>query len=329
MFYVPVIKKMSYNSKFLVERALPKDGQVTVSVGDKVDPSTRLGQCKMVYEITKLGPKFKAEKKKDGTQYFSQGDLVGSYGRNKFVAQYDGFLEETDEEGFVFKAEEKDYWLLPGVWGEIKDVSENRSVLIKSQCVNIHVPVVLGDQFAGELVVFPNPSQMLAEQYFHNYIKSTSGKIVYVGNYLNMVLIEKAHKLGISALLAGSASKDAYDYAEENNIQLGLFVGFGEISTPENIYNFINDVTSRYVFFLPDKNTIQIPIPEDSGFNEQGNVTKILKYLRKDMTVQVLNSEHFGELGVVDRATKSGIFVKLHDNNQEVKVFPPNLLIIE
>lgn len=328
MFYVPAIKKMSYNTDFLVERALPKEGQVTVSVGDQVDPSTRLGQCKMVYEFTKLGTKFKAEKKKDGTNYYAQGVLVGSYGRDKFVAPYDGFLEET-EEGFVFKAEEKDYWLLPGVWGEVKDVSKNRSVLIKSQCINVHVPVVSGNQLAGELVVFPNPSQMLAEQYFHNFIKSTAGKIVYVGNYLNTVLVEKAHSLGVKVLLAGSASKDAYDFALENDIYLGLFVGFGEINTPEMIYNFINDVTSRYVFYLPEKNTLQIPIPEDNEYAKQGSTTKILKYLRKDMTVQVLNSEHFGKLGTVDRATKSGIFVKLHENNQETEVHPPNLLIIE
>jgi len=326
--YVPIIKKLIYKSQFLVERVLPKEGQISVSVGDQVDPSVKLGTCKVVYEMVKLGSKFKAVKQTDDLNHYVDGALVGTAGRKKFFAPFNGHLEETSE-GFVFKAEDKDYWLLPGVWGEVKDISNNRSVLVKSQSVDIHVPVACGEQFSGELVVFPNPSEMLAEQYFHNYIKSAAGKVVYVGNHLNLELIEKAHSLKLTALLAGSATKDAYDYAVENNISLGLFVGFGKINTPDKIYQFINEVTNRYVFFLVEKNTLQIPVPTKNEYQQNGKPNKILKYIRKDMEVQVLNSENFGQIGTVDRATKSGIFVKLHENNQEVEVNPPNLLIIE
>jgi len=330
MFYVPVVKKLSFNPNFLMERVLPNEGQIMVSVGDEVEPGSKLGTCKIVYEMTKLGSKFKVQKKEDGTvaNYFSKGELVGSIGKEKFIAPFNGYFEET-EEGFVFKAEVKDFWLLPGVWGEVQDVSQNRSVLIKSQAINVHVPVVCGAAFSGELIVFPNPSQLLAEQYFVNYIKSTSGKIIYVGNHLNIALAEKAQELGVKALLAGSTSKAAYDFVKESNISLGIFTGFGEISTPSMIYNFINDVTNRYVFFDPQKNTLKIPIPKNDERAKDNNVGKILRYVRKDMTVQLLTSEHFAKIGTVDRATKSGIFVKLHDNNQEVEVRPPNFLIIE
>ncbi|MFC1756028.1 hypothetical protein ACFLZK_01430 [Patescibacteria group bacterium] len=326
--YVPVIKKLTYKKEFLVERALPLEGKISVSAGDKVDPPARIGTCRVVYEMVKLGSKFKSVKQEADSNYYADGALVGSAGRKKFFAPFNGHLEETPE-GFVFKDEDKDYWLLPGVWGEIVDVSENKSVLIKSQSVDVHVPIVCGEQFAGELIVFPNPSDLLVEQYFQNYIKSAAGKIVYVGNHLNLELVEKANNLNLKALLAGSVSKEAYDYAMENNISLGIFVGFGEINTPDTIYQFINTISNRYVFFVADKNTLQVPVPAENEFKQKGKPSKILKYIRKDMTVQVLNSENFGQTGVVDRATKSGIFVKLHANNQEVEVNPPNLLIIE
>ena len=326
--YVPIVKKLSYKKQFLVERSLPKEGQISVSVGDIVDPSSRIGTCKVIYEMVTLGSKFKAIKQEADSNYYGDGVLVGTAGKEKFFAPFNGYLEEAPE-GFVFKAENKDYWLLPGVWGEVKDISSNRSVLISSQSVDVHVPVVCGDQFSGELIVFPNPSEMLVEQYFHNYIKSPAGKIVYVGNHLTIDLIEKAHHLKIESLLAGSATKEVYDYAVENEISLGLFVGFGEINTPGMIYDFINEITNGYVFLLVDNNTLQVPVPAENGFKKNGKPNKILKYIRKDMTVQVLTSENFGQLGTVDRATKSGIFVKLHENNQEVEVHPPNLLIIE
>lgn len=328
MFYAPIVKKLSYDPDFLVERVLPEEGQITVSVGEKVDPGSKLGTCKVVYEITELSNKFKVQKKEDGHNYYAEGEVVGSVGKDKFIAPYNGIYEET-EDSKLFKAEIKNYWLMPGVWGEVKDISHNRSVLVSAQSVNAHVPVVSGPQFCGELIVFPNPSQMLAEQYFGNYIKSTSGKIVYVGNHLNMTLVKKAKELSVKALLAGSVSKAAYDFVQEHSISLGVFTGFGEINTPDMIYDFINDVTNRYVFFIPEKNTVKIPIPKDSGLEQGGSVSKILRYVRKGMVVQVLTSEHFGKMGTVDSATKSGIFVKLHDNNQEVEVIPPNFLIIE
>ncbi len=312
----------------MVERTLPKEGQISVSVGEQVDPSTRLGTCKVVYEMVKLGSKFKAEKQEADSTYYADGSFVGSVGKKKFFAPFNGNLEETPE-GFVFKAENMDYWLMPGVWGEVADISNNRSVLIKSQSVDLHVPVARGKPFSGELIIFPNPSEMLAEQYFHNYIKSPNGKIVYVGNHLNIELAEKAHQMGLLALLAGSATKEAYDFVEEQGMSLGLFVGFGKINTPDMIYQFINDITNRYVFLLVDKNTLQIPVPTENEFEQNGKPSKILKFVRKDTIVQVLNSENFGQIGTVDRVTKSGIFVKLHENNQEVEVSPPNILIIE
>jgi len=326
--YVPIIKKIIYKDDVLIERALPNEGHINVSVGDSIEPSDKLGTCKVVYEMVELGERFTPNQRDDGSNYYANESLVGSQGRSKFHAPFGGFLEKNVQ-GYIFKSEERDYWLLPGVWGVVKDISQNRSVLLSTQTVDVHIPVACGGITSGELIVFPNPSEMLTVQYFNNYIKSAGGKIVYVGNNVSMDLIKTAHDLKIKSILAGSANKDVYDFAGEKGISLGLFVGFGNINTPDSIYNFINEITNRYVFFYTHKNTLQVPVPSDGGFEKNKKPKKILKYLKKGLTVQVLNSENFGQTGMVDRVSKSGIFVKLHENNEVIQVRPPNLLIIE
>lgn len=326
--YVPIVKKIIYKEGVLVERTLPNEGSITVSAGDKIDPSEKLGTCKVIYDVVELGSKFKVNQREDGSNYYANGSLVGSLGGTKFHAPFSGLLEKTGK-GYIFKSEERDYWLLPGVWGTVKDISQNRAVLLDTQVVDVHMPVTCGKDTSGELVVFPNPSEILTIQYFNNYIKSPEGKVVYVGNNANLDIVKTAHELKISSVLAGSASKEAFDYANENGLSLGLFVGFGKINTPQMVYDFINEITSRYVFFKAKKNLLQIPVPADQDHETYKKPNKIIKYMRKGMQVQVLNSENFGQMGEVDRASKSGIFVKLHENNEIIQVDPPNLLIIE
>jgi len=326
--FAPIIKKTIYKDEVFVERALPNEGQITVSAGDTVGPADKLGTCKVVYEMVTLGAAFKPHLRNEGSNFYANETLVGSQRRHKFYAPFGGFLEKKGEE-YIFRSEERDYWLLPGVWGVVKDIAENRSVLIKTQAVDIHLPVTCGEVVSGELIVFPNPSEMLTAQYFHNYIKTAEGKIVYVGNNLSLEMIKTARDLKIKSVLAGSAGKDVFEYAKEYGISLGLFVGFGSIRTPEIIYNFINDVTSRFVFLYTDEHLLQIPVPLNAGFEKNTKPGNILKYIRRDMTVQVLNSENFGQMGVVDRVNKSGIFVKLFENSEVVQVTPPNVLIIE
>ena len=326
--FAPIVKKTIYKDEVFVERALPNEGHITVSVGDKVGPADRLGTCKVIYEMVELGENFKPNQREGKSNFYANETFVGNRGRHKYYAPFGGSLGKN-EQGYVFKSEERDYWLLPGVWGTIKDIAENRSVLVKTQTMDVHIPVTCGESAYGELIVFPNPSEMLTVQYFSNYIKSAEGKIVYVGNNITLDMIKNAHNRKIKSLLAGSASKDAYDFARENNISLGLFVGFGEIDTPESIYNFINEVSSRFVFFHAKSNILQVPVPENTGFEANKKPANILRHISKGLTVQVLNSDNFGKMGVVDRVTKSGIFVKLLENQEEIQVKPPNVLVIE
>jgi hypothetical protein len=150
-----------------------------------------------------------------------------------------------------------------------------------------------------------------------------------VGNNISLELIKTAAELKVEALLAGSADVNAYEYALENNVSLGLFTGFGKIATPRYIFDFINEITNRYVFFYSDTHRLQIPVPVDEQRFQVQKMRSILKYVRKGLRVQVLNSKNFGAIGAVDRVTKDSIFVKLEENEEIVKIAPPNIFAVE
>jgi hypothetical protein len=327
--YIPVVKKMNYREGVLLERTLPEEGKIHVSVGDQVEPSDRLGTCKVTYEIITLGAGFRPEGGNIETPApFHSGTLVGRLGKKRFEAPFAGTLVKKDDL-YQFVSEKRDYWLLPGVWGEVADISHNKSVLLRTQTVDLHLPVTTGEIKSGEMVVFPNPSDILSVKYFTDYLKSPKGKVIYIGNNLSMELARTAAELGVEAILAGSADVNVYEYAEENGVALGLFTGFGEIATPQFIFDFINEITSRYVFFYGNKHYMQIPVPHDEERFKTKKMRSILKYVRKGLRVQVLSSSNFGDIGKVDRVSKNSIFVKLEDKDEIVETTPPNILAVE
>jgi hypothetical protein len=133
----------------------------------------------------------------------------------------------------------------------------------------------------------------------------------------------------VEAILAGSADVNVYEYAEENNVALGLFTGFGEIATPQFIFDFINEISNRYVFFYGNKHYVQIPVPHDEERYKVKKMRSVLKYVRKGLRVQVLSSSNFGDIGKVDRVSKNSIFVKLEEKDEIVETTPPNILAVE
>lgn len=323
--YAPLLRKITFAENVLIERVLPKEGQIYVNEGIEVTPSDKLGSTRLSYNIVDLGSKFVPSQKETEGWAFNQGVKVGRVGQSAFKAPYKGFLVKT-KQGYEFRSEERDYWLLPGVWGKVQKVYQGRSVLLQTKTVNLHLQVSTGRFKSGELIVFPNPSEMLGVQYFDNYLKTAAGKIVYVGNVATLPMLLKAHELGVEGVLAGSASREVFNFAHKNKMAFGVFNGFGESTTPEEVYNFLNDITNRYVFLNGSKNILQVPVPENPGVKETPSP---LTYIKKGIKVIVYDYRYMGETGVVDRTSKSSIFVKLDGKDTSVELQAPNIFALE
>jgi hypothetical protein len=329
---IPVLRRVTDKLDVYIERAMPVAGSLYVKQGDSVEPFDHIGDCIYAQRSTLLPIKFSPKGFKKNGQFYYANMEIGQHGKEKIISQYDGYLFKNTQGRFEFGEAERKYPLLSGVWGVVDKVVEKSSVLIKSTVKDICLPVCSSKFFAGELIVFPNPSTILEKFYLDQFsAQSADGKIVYVGNHVNVSLLQQAVKSGWGGVLAGSTDRETYFYAKANNITLGVFTGFGEVVTPEDIYQLLNQISNRYVFFYGENNLLRVPVPTDQIMDETAKNKKYLplKTLKKGASVIVLERQYFGQVGIVDRASEFSIFVKFPNSQKIVEVKIPNVLALE
>jgi hypothetical protein len=217
----------------------------------------------------------------------------------------------------------------------VEKIKEGKSVLIKTNTLELNLVAATNASFSGEFVVFPNPSDNLKKHYLSGFSSGAGGRIVYIGDHAPLDLVVEAYRLGVGCLLAGSANKDTVNYAKSKNMGLGLLSGFGEITTPHETYQLLSDVGNRFVFFQGERNLLRIPVSPDELKKSKTRKRKnkvVLKSVKKGLKVMVLEKPHFGHIGVVDSVGDYSIFVKFPDKpeiKELVQVKLPNILAVE
>lgn len=335
---VPVLRRITENGGCFIERVFPVDGNLNVKVGDFVKPFEHLGECRFSQNEIVLPKNFKPYMFRNEKKFYYLGTLLGKSKSEKIYAPYDGELSVSKDKNFVFSENEKKYLLLAGVWGKVKSIYDKRSVLIETKAKDILLSASTTEQVSGELVVFPNPTDVLKKSYLENFAKNILGKIIYIGDSVGLDVIERAYEMGASAVIVGSADREVFDFAKNAHFAFGIFSGFGKIRTPESVYKLLSSVPYRYVFFEGDKNILKVPVEinEDtfqistissSNFGEK--VMGFVKSIDVGMNVQVLQEPYFGWVGTVDRVSESSIFVKFGIEKTPVEIRLPNFLIVE
>lgn len=334
----PVIRKIINNKEVLVERYLPDKGTLFVQKGDVLEPFQKLGDCMHSPNIIYFPKEFEPVKFVREKVYFQKGNVMGRLNGKKVLAESPGYMsfDEAAQEYF-FEDMPVKYTLLSGVWGEVQDIVPETSVLIKTRVTEVDLVAATNTFAFGELVVFPNPTEILEKFYLENFIKTTQGKVVYVGHNATLEIMTKANDLKIAAVLAGSADPASFSYAKSVNLGLGVLSGFGKLETPDFIYKLINSVAYRHVFFHGDLGVLRIPVAstEDKGA-KKASVTskrktplKVIRKVTKGQMVHVLQKPHFGKIGLIDRVSGSSIFVKFGNDLGAVEIDVPNFYIIE
>lgn len=325
------IRKIIRSNNVLIERALPSEGHLDVQVGSKVEPFNKLGMSKVSYGFMNVGEGLKIHKGKVVGGYFYVGDRIGNINGNDITAPFDGYLLEKEGGGYVFKQEDRDYWLLSGVWGEITGLVENRAVLIKTQTMDFHLAASTEGDLAGELIVFPNPTQLLDMQYLEKFAKDIFGKIIYIGDFARSEVVQRAAEMGASGILAGGTDRESFRIAKNTGLFLGVFGGFGSIPTPEFIFDELKDISNRYVFLKGKQEVMRIPVPETfSGpeIRKNGNDDPF-KLVRSGDKVQIFVRPHFGWFGEVRGVSGDKLKVMIEEISDIVEVEPPNVIAVE
>ena len=325
--YVPVIKKVIDCRDVFIERSLFVPGTIYSHVGDEVKPFDHLGECTVSHSVQLFPANFRPYKLgKEKKKFYHLGAKIGNAGSKTINALYNGQLVLEDTGGYKFLESEGKYTLLAGVWGKVEKIIPGKAVLLRTQTRDIHFAATTKVSFSGELLVFPNPSQILEKYYLNEFSRGIGGEIIYAGHTVDIEVLKEASRIGIGGIVAGSAHKDVFTFAKKNNMCFGVICGFGEISTPQVIYDFMAQVANRYVFFQGERNVLRIPVPEPVG---KKAVVRPLRSVKKGTVVEVFQKPHFGEIGEVDRITESSIFVKFGKNSEAVEVDLPNFYVLE
>jgi hypothetical protein len=298
-----------------------------------IKPFDHVGESTVSHNLTVLPKDFKPHKSKEPNKFFYEGSVIGKTGSQNVKAHFNGYLYKDEKDKvYKFREVEKKFTLLSGAWGTIEKVKENKSALLKTRTKDVIFVASTDAAAEGELIVFPNPSEMLQGHYLQGFTRGAAGKIVYAGDYVEESLVKEAYELGVGALLVGSASKRAMTFAKSNNMSFGIFGGFGQMKTPQVTYDFLLGVSNRFVFFHGERNILRVPLSPDDEENK-GSAKKskstVLRYVRKGLTVLVLQKPHFGKVGKVDSVSGYSIFVKFEDGKEPVEVKLPNLLALE
>ena len=328
---VPVLSKIQDSKDVLIERALPVPGQLLVSENNKIAPYDHVGLCIFSQKVLKLPHKFRPNDFKRDDQFYYYNSYLGHDGRTKTDAPYNGNLLKTSDGTYEFTEEAKKHVLLSGVWGEVTKISEKNSALIKSSMKDINLVAATKSNFAGELLVFPNPTHLLEKFYLEGFASGDAdGKIIYVGNHVSLQFLKEAAKYSLGGVVGGSADRETFRYAVETGISFGLFSGFGNIPTPEDVYSVLNNVSNRYVFFQGERNLLRIPMPPEQNISSIEPLLQLaLIEIENGMRVVVLQRPYFGKSAVVDRVSISSIFVKFSVNENSVEIFSPNFFILQ
>ena len=325
-----MIDKVKRTGNFFVERTLPDLGEVFVKAGDSVEPFTKIGQAKVSYFFQKVPSG--QEILKEPNEYVEKGVLVsrvnkGQFKYTNFYAPYNGFLRPVGDGSFVFEQDKEKFELFSGAWGVVKSVVENKSVLISGSATVIYCAVASSYEAEGELVVLPNPTELLEDPYFANFTKEVSGKIIYSGHFIKLENLKRAIKIGVRGIIAGGFDKESLDFAQKSGFALASISGFGRIPTPDQIFDFFSQGTNRYIFIRGPAG--EILIPSKDKFEEESGDKDFLIEIKNDMIVQVLERPYFGWIGSVKSVDKDRVKIAFPGRIEEVLVRPTNLLALD
>ena len=326
--FAPALKKIIESSVVHVERVLPTTGSIYAQIGTEVKPFDHLGNCNVSHSILTLPKKFKPIKYKGLEKYFQFGAKIGKNGSETVTAPFNGYLFiDPVKKIYKLREIESKYTLLAGVWGIVEKVSLNNSVLIKTQSKDINLIGSTKVTFGGELIVFPNPWESLEKYYLNEFSAGAGGKIIYVGNHVDTELLIEASKMGVGGILAGSCDRETFTFAKSRNICFGIFTGFGNLETPEPVYDYLKSVSNRFILFMGEKNILRVPVPEISEEALKSKQNPIIEVVPGQKVV-VLEKNYFGQIGEIDNVNEFSIFVRLPKAKLPVEIRVPNFYIL-
>jgi len=317
-----VLKKYVYNESAFVERQLPSDGKIVVSVGAKVRSFDKLGEC--IYSERSQDFSYEGELVKSEGELVYSDDVIwakkkGPFGSVVGRAPFSGVIVDVDDEKKTYKLERKprDFTLISGVPGVVEDIVAGKSVLVKTKALEISGVGGKGSDSSGEIVVIGSYGSEPAD---FSELGDLSGKIIACG-VLSPYLYSKAKLFGVSGFIAGSVSYSLYkDLDVRGDVPVVVLEGFGQIPMNPFVFDYLKGIASRFVVINPGSG--KAIIYETRPLAWVDNSAEIYADVLEGQVVQVFAHEAFGLFGTVLGAEKGRVKVDVWDLKKTVPFLP-------
>ncbi|NCT55299.1 hypothetical protein GW755_00475 [bacterium] len=298
-----IIKKYLNLSETFIERRMPSEGKISVKIGDNVNSYDQIGEATYSTEVEKI-PYIGSVEVKEGDRVYPS-DILAK--QKKYVVKkleyrtkISGLVTEIDKKlcTIEVKSLPKKFDLISGVTGEVVDVINNTSVLIKSPSSVVRGVAGGGEEVAGEITVLKD-SDLIDERLIN---EGVAGKIVFA-NRITVSAIKKAKTLGCVGFVIASCDYIMYTNSLKENVSLIVTEGFGNLKFNSYLLQLLDQLTSKFAILRTYEKSLVLPVDKVSGkfYFPANRVEEFEAEAKIGDRVYVLNRELFGAVGKITK----------------------------
>lgn len=323
---INILKKIYFEPNAFIERKLPHSGTIVVKKGDSINSYDKLGETKIVKDRESI--LFKGKVLVREGQRIYPGDSISEgkkylIKKNYTKSTISGVVKSVDKEQKKVNIEglSTNFTLYSGIAGEVVDVLESKSVLIKSQAVVIKAIAGSGLEVAGELTYLKDDK--LTDK---DITENVRGKII-VANSIDIGAVSKAKTMGAFGFVVASCEYVEYRKYMEEKLSILVVEGFGKMIFSLPLLNYFKKMDSKFGALRTYEGMLILPGEKLEDFLSKTSKNYLEEKLEVGDIVQTFNKEHFGKSGVVKQIKDDSVVVEIDRNRVDLK---PNVLgIIE
>ncbi|MCH8821541.1 hypothetical protein IID23_03375 [Patescibacteria group bacterium] len=314
----PVIKRVSKNEEYELERRYPGTCKPAAKIGEEVKPESIIAHCevsigqrliKIAHELgVGAGSVEKYLLRKVGDRIYTgeiiarKGGVLG-LGKKEIKSPTDGVIIEIDSNGdVIIKLSPTPVRLVAGAAGTISRIGPE-SISVKTSGVQVRGHVGNGRERDGIIKIIAQPNEFIIPQ---KITGDSGGKIIVGGALLERASIEKALTIGVHGIVVGGMNhRDFLRLGVGVDVGISVLVteGFGTIPIGKDIFEILKKFEGNYGFIAGEGKSLLIPEKTTEKANKQQEVS--WKQLAINDIVRVLRPHTEDLIGRVESLSES------------------------
>lgn len=260
-----IIKKYVNLPEAFIERRMPAKGKISVKVGETVNSYDQIGEANYSLESEKVTYTGEVAVKEGDRVYPS--DLLACekkyvVKKTEYRTNISGRVAKIDEKSsFIeIKSLPKKFDLISGVTGEVVDVSNNISVLIKSPASVARAVDGCGSEVGGEIIVLKE-SELIDDALISEKV---AGKIIFA-NTITDSAIKKARTFGCTGFVIASCEYSQFKKWSSEDVSLLVTEGFGKLQFNTYLVQLLDQLTSKFALLRTHDKDLVLPVDKENG----------------------------------------------------------------